>query len=538
MDNYVSLANEFTQQYTEKLFYFCLKKTGNAVEAEDLASDIAVNILSALKKGITPSNFPAWVWQIARNRYSRWAEKRRRYNDSVQSDGSIELEPADSCDTESEIIHSEELSLLRRELAFISSDYRNIVVAFYIDDRKVSDIARSLNLPKGTVTTRLYRARNILKEGMNMAREFGAKSYNPENIDFSASGNQPSGLPWSAVQRSIPKNILIEASNNPSTAEELAVALGIAMPYMEEEIRLLVNATLLSKLDDGRYITDFYISSAECQRRIYDTIMKESVIRSELLNEIIDSSIPFIRSLGVVPDNMSDNDIKWWAAMFIPDLAAKYACGASPESILSYTPKIRANGESWGFIGYELVELPKPMFSGQNGCGADGAPQFWAYKISNFGMWNRVGEMGLYDMLFFADVIKNSRKVSSFSLSEQLLWANIDGKFAHETDDNVIPDILVTTSESRKAMLKRFEEHDKHREYMELTCKLFEEIKELIKKDTTKYNGKDADYAAAMFMLHTRMSTVYDLVDSGALTVPDDPDNSKAAMWLDLVDYT
>ena len=36
------LINGFTENYMEKLFYFCLKKTGNNVEAEDLTQDISL----------------------------------------------------------------------------------------------------------------------------------------------------------------------------------------------------------------------------------------------------------------------------------------------------------------------------------------------------------------------------------------------------------------------------------------------------------------------------------------------------------------
>lgn len=45
------LINEFTENYMEKLFYFCLKKTGNNVEAEDLTQDIALQIITALNRG-------------------------------------------------------------------------------------------------------------------------------------------------------------------------------------------------------------------------------------------------------------------------------------------------------------------------------------------------------------------------------------------------------------------------------------------------------------------------------------------------------
>ena len=63
------LLKEFAENYTEKLFYFCLKKTGNQIEAEDLAQDIALQIITALNRGTIPTSFSAWVWQIARNRY-------------------------------------------------------------------------------------------------------------------------------------------------------------------------------------------------------------------------------------------------------------------------------------------------------------------------------------------------------------------------------------------------------------------------------------------------------------------------------------
>ena len=68
------LINELAEHYMEKLFYFCLKKTGNHIEAEDLTQDIALQIITALNKGTLPTSFSAWVWQIARNRYSVWAE--------------------------------------------------------------------------------------------------------------------------------------------------------------------------------------------------------------------------------------------------------------------------------------------------------------------------------------------------------------------------------------------------------------------------------------------------------------------------------
>ena len=191
----------YVDEYMEKVFYFCLKKTGNSHEAEDLASDVTLNVLSSLNRGTAPAEFSAWVWRIARNRYAAWAERKHksRLSDSGADVSDLELAD-DSMTLAEEWIHREDLALMRRELAFISSDYRNVIVSFYLEDKGVREIAKSLRLPEGTVKARLFRARKRLKEGMNMAREFGIRSYRPENVNFTSSGSQPSGLPWSAVQ--------------------------------------------------------------------------------------------------------------------------------------------------------------------------------------------------------------------------------------------------------------------------------------------------------------------------------------------------
>ena len=49
------LANE----YMDKIFYFCLKKTGNVHEAEDLSQDIALNIIVSLENHPLPQAFSA-----------------------------------------------------------------------------------------------------------------------------------------------------------------------------------------------------------------------------------------------------------------------------------------------------------------------------------------------------------------------------------------------------------------------------------------------------------------------------------------------
>jgi len=264
-----NLIQIFANEYFEKLYYFCLKKVSNANEAEDLSADIALNIIHELRKGIVPNNFSAWVWQIARNKYSFWADKKHKKINTFSGDDIYNLDIPDIYSMDDDLIQQEDIKLLRRELAFISSEYRNVLVAYYIEYRKINDIAGSLNLPVGTVKAKLFRSRNILKEGMNMAREFGMLSYKPENIGFIMNGiDGKQGEPMSVINRKLCKNILIAAYRTPSTADELAMEIGIALPYMEDELESLVWDGFLKK-NGNKYETNIFIVSAKAQEKIY-----------------------------------------------------------------------------------------------------------------------------------------------------------------------------------------------------------------------------------------------------------------------------
>ena len=362
-----SLIYAVIQDYSEKIFYFCLKKSGNVHEAEDLASDITLNIIASLDKGIIPEKLSAWIWRIARNRYSVWADKKHKQAVAEESKDISDFEIKDNAyNPEEEFVNSENLSLLRRELAMASSDYRNILVAYYFKGNKINDIARSLNIPAGTVMSKLYRARKILKEGMEMAREFGKRSYKPESISFYASGNQPSGLPWSAIKRKIPVNILCQAHNNPSTLQELSLELGIAAPYMEEEVELLVKAELLKKVENNKYLTNFFIVPVECQNRLNEVICAFAEKHAAAIWQLAEPVLKKADELGVTFGNYSINDAKMYFALYLEQLIET---SSFKGNIFSHFK--RSDGGNWGIIGFEedaVCRLPSSFFN-NNGNG-------------------------------------------------------------------------------------------------------------------------------------------------------------------------
>ncbi len=521
------LINEFVENYMEKLFYFCLKKTGNYIEAEDLTQDITLNILISLNKGTIPTSFSAWVWQIARNRYSVWAKNKNKQNESVTGSdiGDYEIEDKNQ-NILDKVINSEQTALLQRELAFIKSEYRNIVVAYYIENKNIRDIALSLSLSVSAVQQRLHRARIILKEGMEMAREFGKRSYNPQNITFAASGSQPSGLPWSVANRTIPHNILLQASNNPSTLEELSMELGIALPYMEEEVEILHRATLLEKQGD-KYITNFFILDKDCRTEIYNALREGAKERSRLIREFIDDKLADIRKIGIAEVHIDDNNVRWWLIPYLIDRLIENLGNKHTSE-----PPKRANGESWGIVGYETTNLPEKIMMGHNGCG-NRKNMFWSYKYGDYSLWDQCGEPEYEETMLICDCIRNHRQISSFSNIEKKVWESINGKYAHTSDDGyIIPDILVITSENFNLIHQLFQEHKNYEILIQNMKDSYLKVEGIFKKYSHKVLHNNIGYNIRMELYTTRMMTIHDLVENEYLKLPEDTSKSVLGMHI------
>ena len=530
------LISEFADNYMEKVFYFCLKKTGDRLEAENLVQDIALNIIAALNKGTVPTNFPAWVWRIARNRYCAWADdKHKNAEFMIGTDiGDYEIDDKSEGALDKMIRH-EQTALLRRELAFIRSEYRELIVAYYIENKSVRDIATSFSLSESAVKQRLYRIRNILKEGMNMAREFGPKSYKPENIWLNASGDLRSNLPWKATERKMQKNILLEAFNNPSSIEELAVALGISVPYMQEEADILIRSTLLKKVGD-KYVTNFPILSSNVQRKIYNTLKSRSKERAMLIADIADDSVTKIRALGCVRNGkITDEELKWWIVCSVSHISSM----ASAD--FRTTP--RENGERWGFVGYEESVLPLNDAGGLSNinCG-----DWEKFVLRHFVVQNyRIGEevklpYDKYDQaLLLKDIIKNERNISSLNTAEAELWEKIDGVYAHADENgNIIPDILIFEGggycgDVPSLAVQIYSAHPDYEKLLEIDKNMHHAIVEILKQEGSPVIAEQLDFVASMADRIEGMSFA-EITNTGKLTVPDDPEHCKAVidLWI------
>ena len=516
---------EFTSEYFERVYYYCLKKTGSETEAAELSQDIALGIIEQLRRGACPDSFSGWVWQIVRNIYAGWATEKHKTRERLSDTDISEFEIPDNSDFVSDLIREEDIAAIRREMAFILSEYRNVLLMYYIQSKRVCDIAKNLGIPEGTVKTRLFRARQKLKEGMYMAREFGKRSYNPERLSFSSSGNQPSGLPWSAVQRKIPVNILCEANNNPSTVEELAIELGIAAPYMEEEVDILEKSELLKKLDDGKYITNFFIAPSECIEEVnelcedfaYDNYKKFWHTASDFVTK------HYAEFIG--ESTMSEQDATMFFFLKLVTTVKETVDGDV------WGRFKRRDGGNWGFIGYEQGarrgRIDAWSFSDNGTIMCDDCNKL--HLRGYIGDNGRFGKQIYKDSCFYIDskdlavireLVKNGYSAEGFTDSQKsTLDRFCDNGYFVKDGDKYKPTVLVFEGDEWKLTNLMICEH--REEYDALVAamkKLHDDAVGVIAKYSMPYLKDDFDYYVSMMLYKMRGCVAALVKDNGLYT--------------------
>ncbi len=371
----------FCNNYLDKLYYYFLKKTGNVYEASDLSGEVSLEVLKALKIGFSPEHFNGWVWAIAKNKYAGWAKKKHIKMEN-ESDEEIEnIQVASETLTEDIIIYDEQINELRRELSLIEREYREIIVAYYVENKSIAEISKKLSIPQGTVKTKLFKIRKRLKEGTSMARTFGKLSYAPEEIEFHQSGGkstewEPDIYIWDDLHSKICKNILIEAYRNPVTMQELSIELGIAMPYLEPFVDGMTNATLLikhgSKDESATYETNFVIISSESWRKMIDkcsSIQKEFVVTAR---EYLEKSRELqLQSGNYILGKYQDYEEQKWTLSL--RLADDIQWSVYDKRNLGFNyDTVRPNGGSWDIMGTQKYDGPEFLWIGHSRGWAEG----------------------------------------------------------------------------------------------------------------------------------------------------------------------
>ncbi|WP_028445541.1 RNA polymerase sigma factor [Chitinimonas koreensis] len=154
------------RSHGRKLFHFIRKHLGNPAEAEDLMQAAYVEALRCSDTFRGGSKPESWLFGIAmnliRHHLSRAPERRFKFEDETALDEHV----GNSSDPADEVAHQQLMRRAEHALAALPSDMRSTLELVLEEDLSYEDAANLLQVPVGTVRSRLSRARAQLREAV------------------------------------------------------------------------------------------------------------------------------------------------------------------------------------------------------------------------------------------------------------------------------------------------------------------------------------------------------------------------------------
>lgn len=152
------------RQYQERVFALISRMTGDPDRVEDIAQEVFLKAFRSLKSFRGGSRFYTWLYRITVNTVlNTMRSQGRRQETSLDALGGLEVQ-ADADMEPAEVTARLELARRVREaIDQLEEPYRVIVYLRELEDLSYEEIAEVVELPVGTVKSRLFRARQQLK---------------------------------------------------------------------------------------------------------------------------------------------------------------------------------------------------------------------------------------------------------------------------------------------------------------------------------------------------------------------------------------
>ncbi len=167
-------------RYKDRIFNLCLRKLGDAEEALDASQEAFLKAYRALGAFEGKSQFYTWLFRIALNasftRRTRRAREREvvpaSLERSARGDAGADGEPAARAvdppdprpDPREMTLAAERAAVVEEAIASLPEDLKGIVLLRDIEGLAYEEIAEVLDIPLGSVKSRLHRARLVLRE--------------------------------------------------------------------------------------------------------------------------------------------------------------------------------------------------------------------------------------------------------------------------------------------------------------------------------------------------------------------------------------
>ncbi len=164
---------EIVRQHRRKVFNIAYKFTGRHDQAEDLTQDVFLKIFKSLHTFDRRANFQTWLVSVSRNLCIDHYRSVRKERETIDRDVDAgELTPAAPGQNAYQALEqADRVELLRKAMAELPPSLREAVVKRDIQEMSYREIADQLNLPEGTVKSRINRGRTELARQVQRIRD-------------------------------------------------------------------------------------------------------------------------------------------------------------------------------------------------------------------------------------------------------------------------------------------------------------------------------------------------------------------------------
>jgi len=165
-------------RYWRKVFNLAYKFVGRHDEAEDLTQDIFLKIFKSLATFDRRANFQTWLISVSRNLCIDHYRSVRREREAIDRGGgtSGQTPVSDAPGPLEAIEQQDRVALLREAMRALPKSLRTAVMLRDIRELSYQEIADELDLPEGTVKSRINRGRNELTRQI---RKLRGKDFSP-----------------------------------------------------------------------------------------------------------------------------------------------------------------------------------------------------------------------------------------------------------------------------------------------------------------------------------------------------------------------
>jgi RNA polymerase sigma-70 factor (ECF subfamily) len=153
----------------DNLRKFALTLTGNIPDAEDLVNATVLRAIEKNEMFETGTDLHAWTSKIMFNLFATQYRRRARLEEKVEPVALVDNEELNTPQQETVV----ELSLVSKAIDRLSDEQRQILIMICVQEMKYEEVAEALNIPIGTVRSRLSRARENLQKMTGLGVEDG-----------------------------------------------------------------------------------------------------------------------------------------------------------------------------------------------------------------------------------------------------------------------------------------------------------------------------------------------------------------------------